>query len=126
MNRMPGIHQRGKAVAPMDLEQALHDLNRALQAVSAEAASPRRLQAARQVLISQGVAALATEPRTGLSLAEMIRIAVTEPPSPDRRSFAILLVHALGVDGLVQAGSPRAGLDRCICSFVESALQTAL
>lgn len=111
----------------MNLEQARCDLNRALIFARADHASQaRHLQVARQLLIDKGAAALAMEPKAGLSIAEVIRIAITAPAGPDRRSFAVLLVDALGVDELLRVRSSRGDLGRDICIFVESALHDVL
>ncbi len=110
----------------MHHEQAEDDLDRALTVLRAEPASPRHLHAVRQLLLDRGMAALGTERMTVRSLAEVIEIAGTAQASPERRMFAVLLVHALGVDGVVRVGAARAGLDRIICAFVEDALPTPL
>lgn len=110
----------------MDHDQAMRDLKRALHAMGAETAAPGHLHAARQLLLDRGRAALAIDPAINPPLARIIEIAVTARPNPDRRSFAVMLVHALGVDGVVRTRSTRANLDRAICSFVESALQNPL
>jgi hypothetical protein len=48
------------------------------------------------------------------------------PATADRRAFAVLLVHALAVEGLVASRSHRGQLDRDLCAFVENALPTVL
>jgi hypothetical protein len=109
----------------MNLEQARHDLARALE----EQAGPNaedRTRAARQVLVTSGVAALGLDDSSRPSLADVIRLAATAAPTQARRAFAVLLVHALGVDGLVAARSNRGQFDRDICAFMESALPSVL
>jgi hypothetical protein len=112
-------------MSPMNLGQTIHDLNQTLGA-GTEPVSRRHLHTARQLLLDCGVAALGIEPTSKLSLGATIRIGVTAPANPDRRSFAVLLVHAVGVDGLVRVRSQHADLDRDICAFVESALRHTL
>jgi hypothetical protein len=94
----------------MDLEQVRHDLARAPDA-----------GAARQVLVAAGIAALGLDEASRPALADIIRGAATAPRTEARRAFAVLLIQALGVEG-VAAGSNRGGLDRDICAFVERAL----
>jgi hypothetical protein len=109
----------------MDLEQARRDLARALDAQT-EPSGEKRAQAARLVLVAAGMAALGLDAASRLSLAEVIARAVGAPQSPARRGFAVLLVCALGVDGVVAAGSKRGQLDRDGCAFVETALPSVL
>ena len=48
------------------------------------------------------------------------------PSTVARRAFAVLIVHALGVDGLVASKSSRGQFDRDLSAFIESALPTIL
>jgi hypothetical protein len=98
----------------MDLAQARHNL----------ATAPDE-RAARQVLIAAGIEALGLDAATRPALADLIRAAATAPRTEARRAFAVLLVQALGVEGLV-AGAKSGGLDRDICAFAESALPGVL
>jgi hypothetical protein len=109
----------------MDLEHARHDLARALDA-QAEPDAEKRLRAARQVLVVAAIDALGIDASSRPSLADVIRLAVAAKRTATRRAFAVLLVHALGVDGLVTARSNRGQLDRDICAFVENALPSVL
>lgn len=109
----------------MNLEQALHDLRRALDQ-TAEPNAEARIRSARLLLIARGAEALGSEHPTSLSLHDLIAIAVNAPARQARRAFAVLLVHALGVDGLVASKSNRGRFDRDVCAFVESALPTVL
>lgn len=80
------------------------------------------LNAARTVLIDFGTESVG--PGSGArSLADLIRIAANAPPSRARRDFAVLLVHALGVDGLL---SNRGEAADALRSFIERALLNAL
>jgi hypothetical protein len=109
----------------MDLEQARRDLARALDE-QAEPNTEKRAQAARQVLVAAGMEALGLDAASRPSLADAVRLAVSAPQSPARRGFAVLLVRALGVDGVVATRSNRGGLDRDVCAFVETALPSVL
>jgi hypothetical protein len=109
----------------MNVEQALHDLRQA----SDERTEPNaesRLQAGRQVLVVRGCEALGIERSVSLSLHDLLTIAVNAPSTAARRTFAVLLVHALAVESLIASKSHRGQLDRNICAFVESALPTVL
>jgi hypothetical protein len=105
----------------MNIEQARNDLARALVQPT-EPDVEARNRAARQVLIASGMDALGLDVSSRPSLADVIRLAATARSTPDRQAFAVLLVHALGVDGLVAAKSNRGALDRDVCAFVEGAL----
>jgi hypothetical protein len=109
----------------MNLQRALHDLRQALDEHSAQNAESR-LRAGRQVLVVRGCEAFGIERSARLSLHDLLTIAVNAPLTIGRRAFAVLLVHALAVEGLVTSKSHRGQLDRSICAFVESALPTVL
>jgi hypothetical protein len=109
----------------MNLDDALHDLKRALDE-QGEPNAERRIRAARQVLVVRGIEALGIDGSTNSTLPDVVRMAADAPPTPARRAFAVLLVNALGVDGLVVARSSRGTFDRDICRFVETALPTIL
>jgi hypothetical protein len=109
----------------MNLDDALHDLTRALDE-QGEPNAERRIRAARQLLVARGVEVLGIDHSTNVSLSDVIRMAVEAPQTPARRAYAVLLVHALGVDGLVVVKSSRGQFDRDICSFLETALPTVL
>ncbi len=98
------------------LDEARRDLARALN-------DP---PAARRVLIDHGADACGAADRGMLSLHDVIRLAARAPATPARRDFAILLVHALAVDGLVSVRSNARQFDRDLCDFMESALPTVL
>ena len=109
----------------MNLEQALYDLRQASdERTEPNAAS--RIRAGRQVLIVRGYEAFGIKHSASLSLHDLITIAVNAPSTAARRTFAVLLVHALAVEGLVASKSHRGQLDRDLCAFVESALPTVL
>lgn len=100
----------------MDLDKARADLARASR-------TGTDLNAARAVLIDFGAEAFAL-PRPGArSLVDIIRIAANAPPGRQRRDFAVLLVHALGVEGLLPNRGDTADALR---AFIERALLNAL
>ena len=104
----------------MDIELARAALHRALDPT---APKQMRFRAARQVLIDGGITACQLTPRPGMALDDVIRAAAEAPASDARRGFAVLLVHALGVDGLLPA---RSETERLIQSFLERALLNPL
>ena len=106
----------------MDLSQARLDLARVLE----DGDVADRLSAARQFLIRHGVAALRIDQSAALTLADILRRGASAPGGPARRAFALLIVHALAVEGLVEAPSQRARLDRDLCAFLDSALPDIL
>jgi hypothetical protein len=55
------------------------------------------------VLVDRGIEALGITPRPGLSFGDFVRIAIDAPATETRRAYAVLLVHALGVPGLLPA-----------------------
>jgi hypothetical protein len=100
----------------VDLDKARTDLARA-------SAAGTNLNAARAVLIDFGTEAFGL-PRSGArSLADIVRIAADAPPSRTRRAFAVLLVQALGIEGLLPNRGDAADATR---SFIERALLNAL
>ena len=108
----------------MNLEKALHDLDQALG--NARHGREQRLLDARQYLIDAGSEILGMEASEPVSLADIVRLMLDAPRGPDRRCFALLLVHALGVAGLVRPKSGRASFDRDLCAYLENALPSAL
>jgi hypothetical protein len=107
----------------MNVEQELRNLH---QALNAHLDPTKRLRAGRNVLIVWGCEALGIEHSAGLPLHDLIAIAVDAPPTAARRSFSMLLVHALAVEGLVASKSHRSELDRNVCALIESTLPAVL
>ncbi len=110
----------------MDLSHARLDLAHALVAAAAAPRTADRFRAARQLLISSGAAALHMEPAAAPGLAEIVERAVRAPASPARRVFAVLIVDALAIPGLLSARSSQARLERNIRALIESALPDVL
>lgn len=110
----------------MDLAQARLDLARALRTASAAPHSADRFREARQLLVTSGAEALRIDSAAAPGLAEMIGRAASAPAGPGRRAFAVLIVEALAVPGLLSVRSAQARLDRDIRALVESALPDVL
>jgi hypothetical protein len=87
----------------MDIEAARTEIARALGDVTPDGPAGPAFRAAQMALINHGIAALSVTPSSGLFLDDIIRTAVDAAPTADRRDFAVLLVHALGVKGLLPA-----------------------
>jgi hypothetical protein len=97
------------------------------RAALAQAALPNHLQpsfrGARDVLIEFGCAALEIPRRSGLSVHDLVKLAEEAPPSDARRAFAVLLVDALGIPGLL---TDRGEAERHTRWFLERALLNPL
>jgi hypothetical protein len=111
----------------MDIETARTEL---IQALASAAPTGSRFRAARDVLIARGsqVPGIARHPRLALDeprldLEEIVRLASATPPSEPRRVFAVLLVHALGIPGLLPS---RGRFAADAQSFLEHALLNPL
>lgn len=101
----------------MDVEAARVEMVRTFNAATPDA------RPALAVLIDRGTQALAIAPSNPLSLDDIVRIAMDAAPGEDRRDFAVLLVHALGLKGLLPT---RGETERHIHSFLEHALLNPL
>jgi hypothetical protein len=126
----------------MDLMQARLDLARAVQDASAAPAGVERLGASagnrlevsagnrlgpvRQWLVTCGATALGLDPAATPDIAALVEHAARAPASPARRAFAVLLVDALGVPGLLAVRSSQARLGRATQALLESALPDVL
>jgi hypothetical protein len=82
--------------------------------------------AARQFLIARGARVLQIDVAAAPNLETIIGQMARAPASAERRLFAILVVDALGVDGVLDARSSRARLERAICALLEGALPDVL
>jgi hypothetical protein len=98
----------------MDLDTARNRLSEILTA------GPNGIREARVFLCDRGVEAVG---QTGQSLDDVIRIASTTPQTRAIRDFAVLLLHALAVDGLLPS---RGQAERDTRSFLEHALLNPL
>ena len=73
-----------------------------------------------------GVVALDIIPAGTLTLGAIVRRGTSMPGSPARRAFALLIVYAMAIEGLVAVPSQQARLDRDLCGFLEFALPDIL
>jgi hypothetical protein len=110
----------------MDVEAVRREISRVIKGGEAEPNLTARLSGARRAIIAAGIDALHIEYSNGLSLGDVLLQATTAPPTPDRRSFAALIVAALANEGLIPSTSQRADIDRNLCSLVESAVPEIL
>jgi len=108
---------------PLTLEQARQ---RFAELLAPSADPPDRLQQARQWLTARGTEAVPNETAAAPRLPELIRHAAAAPASPARRIFAVLVLDALAVPGLLLAGSSRTRLERDVCTLMEQALPHVL
>ena len=99
------------------------DIDAARAELSASMRDGPPFHAAHGILLRRGIEALGIAPRPGIGLDDMIRIAADAQPSEPRRAFAVLLVHALGVPGLLPT---RGRLAADIQVFLERALLNPL
>jgi hypothetical protein len=109
----------------MDLQDARRDLAQALSGRAGQTVK-HRIRAARQVLVLRGEKALGYEGPSGNTLHDIIQLAASAPSSLARCTFAVLLIDALAVDGLVESKAPRSQLHHDICEFIEAALPDVL
>jgi hypothetical protein len=104
----------------MDVEAALRQLAAALPQANAAKSRDAALRAAGHVLVEQCCLALGTEAR-GASITSVARLAAGSENSEAKRDCALIMVHALGIPGLIPA---TASAD--VCVLIESALSTVL
>jgi len=90
-------------------------------ALEVSAPVEQRIRAARELLIKRGVEALRIPSRPILD--EIIKVAIAAPSTEARREFAVLLVHALGIEGVLPT---RGQTERLLQSFLERALLNPL
>ena len=110
----------------MDLDAARSALAGEIMTAQAETNLNGRFSGARRVITAAGIEALKIQYSNGLSLGDVLLHAVGAPRTPDRRSFAVLVIDALAVDGLIPSTSERPDIDRNVCSLAESALREVL
>jgi len=104
----------------MDVDAARTELIRASRAGGPDGS---RFAGAHEVLIRRGIEALRISPHRAVSLADIVRIAAEAAPDHGRREFAVLLVCAIGVPGLVAV---RGKTEQQLQSFLEGALLNPL
>src|SRR5215469_1532210 len=96
----------------LNLDASLRELQRALD-------QDAGLRAARRVIRDHGVNALQLPDHP--DLAAVLASAAAAHQTPQRQSFAVLIVHALGVNGLLPAQSAAD-----ICRLIETSLPKVL
>ena len=89
----------------MNLQVALRDLSETMTGADRAPTPEARLRLARRILISRGLEAVKIEPPANPTLDTVIRAAASALQTPARRTFAVLMVHALAVRGLVPTGA---------------------
>jgi hypothetical protein len=104
----------------MNLSTARAELEQALR--SPGASDDARLRAARTVLIAHG-SGFCPDASGFRSLEEVIDAAAASPRSKAQIDFAVLLVHAFAIAGVLPA---RGAAEAAIRSFLESTLRIAL
>lgn len=109
-----------------EYEQARSCLNAAIEAAETGDGAASRFREARQILIGWGKQALVDWAGEDPALPELIRRAAAAPPNPGRRRFALLLIQALGIPGLLPRTYQRATLDADICGLVETSVPSVL
>ena len=102
----------------LNLDASLKELRRALDQVQGASSSDPALRAARRVILDYGMRALQMP---GPDLAAVLSSAASAHQTPQRQSFAVLIVHALGVNGLLP---PRSAAD--VCKLIETSLPRVL
>ena len=75
---------------------------------------------------SSGAAAVPGGVAASIGLPELIRRAASAPAGPARRTFAVLILDALAVPGLLVADRSPTRLERNVCTLLEQALPHAL
>ena len=99
----------------MDLEATRYALAREITAAQTNSNLNTRFVDARRVITPAGIEALQIQYSNGLSLGDVLLHAVSAPRTPDRRGFAVLVLDALAVDGLIPSTSERPDIDRNVC-----------
>jgi hypothetical protein len=112
----------------MDLEAARDELRSALAETvlssdKGRAASGDRLRGARDVLIAHGIEVLGLPRSSPRSLDEIIGLAAAAPVTRSSRAFAVLLIHALGSDGVLPSRGP---VDAVLRRYLERMLLNPL
>ena len=91
----------------MDLEAARSALASEIKAAQAETNLDARFLGARRLVTAAGIEALQIQYSNGLSLGDVLLHAVSAPRTPDRRSFAVLVIDALEL--FAEVGDGRKG-----------------
>jgi hypothetical protein len=89
----------------MNLQAALRDLSETMTGADRASTPEARLRLARRILVSRGLEVVKIEPPPNPTLDTVIRSAASAQQTPSRQTFAVLMVHALAVRGLVPTGT---------------------
>ncbi|HEX3993041.1 MAG TPA: hypothetical protein VHX39_17860 [Acetobacteraceae bacterium] len=97
-------------------------------AYDASAPPEQRVRNTRDLLRKRGTEAFQIPPGQippgpGIALDEILRIAIGKSPTDARREFAVMLVYAIGIEGVLPM---RGETERLIRSFLEQALLNPL
>jgi hypothetical protein len=104
----------------MDTEAIRAEL---IGAGDATAPTEQRVRDTRELLIKRCIEALQMPTRSGIALDDILRIAIGRPPTEARREYAVMLVYAIGIEGVLPI---RGEAERLIRSFLEQALLNPL
>ena len=102
-------------------EDRVKQFAEALSTASSVRGRDAALRAARQVIIAQCLVAIGRDTHPGGAIAAVIREAAQTGDRQSRRVCALLIVHALGVPGLIP---PSASAD--VCALAESGIRSVL
>jgi hypothetical protein len=100
----------------MDIEAVRTGLSAAMDAVMP---GERRIRAAREWLIKRGAETFQIAPQPGMALDLVIKVAIGAASTEARREFAVMLICALGIEGVLPT---RGESERLVRSFLEQAL----
>ena len=110
----------------MDLEVVRAALAREITANVVDPNLNTRFVGARRIITAAGIEALQIQYPNGLSLGDVLLHAASASRTSARRSFAVLVIDALAVAGLIPSTSERPDIDRNICALAESAVPEIL
>lgn len=108
-------------MAGANLEQTLTRLASVLSANEEPGGRSHRLRRARQVVVDHCLVVLGEAARRSASVAAVLRLAAAAPDPAAKRDCALLVIHALGVPGLIP---PAANAD--VCALAEAGLNSVL
>lgn len=103
----------------LNLDASLSELHRALDQIRSASSADPAFRAARRIILEYGMRAL--QMPGFADLAAVLTAAASAHQTPQRQSFAVLIVHALGVKGLIPARSAAE-----VCRLIETSLPKAL
>lgn len=116
------VGQPGGVGGDVEQTEARRELAAILGAGGMALPAADQLAAVRSWLSARAADALGDQRPAAPGLADLVGLVAAAPVSPARRTFAILILDALAVPGLVPEHGPRARLERDVCSLAERAL----